>query len=409
MKIIKSDTGFLLYKKIFRILFARQARLVLWQNNASAGRKVSLSKLNSFNMKSGKFTCTMDAGSQLQNSLPLYCYAKSGPLIFKCTIEELGKTFLSLTMPDEIKVLDEGDVAPIENLFGDLLPDFRDAIKFTSSIDFELDQHDEDTEPEKFEYTENDLEELNEKIRNHKEGDESLLVKGQKRGPLWETKIPEGSKEEESTFKISGNREDIGDSIIKVKAKTSAGEKENQAMRVKRLGPPPANKLEKASDRFKFFSASPEAKAATFKVKGSGPSQEANVVKAKAMSQRSNRDRDFLKKEFDPTSSLEAEEKMFASKRESPRARPKKDKWVKVQRKGDSQIHFLRLFDLSRGGMGFIALGDQDFPKGSDIHVLGFDEFDLDDPIVGKVMSLRPLDDTQIEFKIGVKFSEGQD
>jgi hypothetical protein len=40
---------------------------------------------------------------------------------------------------------------------------------------------------------------------------------------------------------------------------------------------------------------------------------------------------------------------------------------------------------------------------------MGFNEFLLDDPLIGKVMSIRPMDEHQVEFKVGVKFTEGQD
>ncbi len=132
----------------------------------------------------------------------------------------------------------------------------------------------------------------------------------------------------------------------------------------------------------------------------------AGYMKVKSMSQRSSRDQEFLNQEFSPT--LDEEDKMFADKRESPRARPKVDKWVKLRLKSQEEVHTLKLFDLSRGGMGFITYDLDSFPKGSEVLVVGFDQFDLDDPLFGKVMSHRQVDDSQIEFKIGIKFDEGQ-
>lgn len=136
----------------------------------------------------------------------------------------------------------------------------------------------------------------------------------------------------------------------------------------------------------------------------SGP----DYMKVKSMAERSTRDQEFLNNEFDSVS-LDEEEKMFADKRESPRARPKIDKWVKIKTSLSDEIHFLRLFDLSRGGIGFLTMDAHLFPKGTTIQVIGFEEFDLDDPLVGVIMSQRPIDETQIEFKIGVKFNEGQE
>ena len=133
-----------------------------------------------------------------------------------------------------------------------------------------------------------------------------------------------------------------------------------------------------------------------------------NFGKATAMNERSSRDQNFLNNEFDNVS-IEEEERMFADKRESPRSRPKVEKWVKVKSLTNHQVHLLKLFDLSRGGMSFVVINPLLFPKGSSVEVLGFDEFDLDDPLGGKVMSHRALDETQIEFKIGIKFNYGQD
>jgi hypothetical protein len=44
-----------------------------------------------------------------------------------------------------------------------------------------------------------------------------------------------------------------------------------------------------------------------------------------------------------------------------------------------------------------------------EVFVMGFDAFDLDDPLVGIIMSQRAVDETNVEFKIGIKFSEGQE
>lgn len=133
-----------------------------------------------------------------------------------------------------------------------------------------------------------------------------------------------------------------------------------------------------------------------------------DYYKVKSMSQRSNRDQDLLNTEFDGVS-LDEEDRIFAEKRESPRARPKIDKRVKVKLKSADQIFNLKLFDLSRGGLGFVAEEEGRFPKGEIILVTGFDGFDLDDPMVGTVMSIRPIDGEMSAWKVGVKFESGQD
>lgn len=128
----------------------------------------------------------------------------------------------------------------------------------------------------------------------------------------------------------------------------------------------------------------------------------------KTMSERTVRDQDFLNLEFD-SMSLEEEDKFFANKRSSPRARPKSEKWVKVQVGEDEEVHRLKLYDLSRGGMSFVTQDNDIFARGSAVFVIGFEDFDLDDPLVGKVMSLRPMGEAdEFEWKVGVKFTDGQ-
>jgi hypothetical protein len=136
-----------------------------------------------------------------------------------------------------------------------------------------------------------------------------------------------------------------------------------------------------------------------------------DVMKVKSLSERSSRDQEWFNQEFGNQLSLDEEEKLFAGKRESPRARPKVERRVKVAKVPSSGSASFKLFDLSRGGMAFIVDIDNEneFSRGQEVHILGFDEFDLDDPIIGKVMSVRPIDENQLEFKVGVKFDVGQD
>jgi hypothetical protein len=131
-----------------------------------------------------------------------------------------------------------------------------------------------------------------------------------------------------------------------------------------------------------------------------------DFMKVKSMAQRTSRDQEFLKNEFNPT--LDEEDKLFADKRESPRARPKMEKLVKFMNEGSEDIHSLRLFDLSQGGLSFLTLEPNKFPKGAIIMVLGFGDFGLDDPIIAEIMSHRSVDDSQVEFKVGCKFHDGQ-
>lgn len=139
-----------------------------------------------------------------------------------------------------------------------------------------------------------------------------------------------------------------------------------------------------------------------------GPEDHSDTLKVKSMSERSSRDQEFLNNEFNSVS-LDEEERMYADKRESPRARPKIDKWVKVSSDASDGVQIVKLFDLSQGGIAFVTFEPNLFPKGSRIQVTGFDSFNLDDPLIGQVMSQRPIDESQVEYKIGCKFDEGQD
>lgn len=144
----------------------------------------------------------------------------------------------------------------------------------------------------------------------------------------------------------------------------------------------------------------------TTRIKHEVKPPEKNYMVVKSMRERSNRDQEFLNNQFTPT--LDEEDKLFAEFRESPRARPKMDKFVKVRAEDAEEIHSCKLFDLSQGGIGFITKDANLFPKGSSILVLGFEEFNLDDALVAKVMSHRAVDDIDSEFKVGCKFADGQ-
>lgn len=270
MKVITSNTDFIAYRKIFKHLKANHCPLVVWQLMDEGKREVTNSRLNSFHNESKLLHFELN-GTKFNPSLPIYCYAEDGQLIFKTAVHEVSEKYLSLVVPNEIKIIGESEEKVIRAQIG------RDL------------------------------------------------------STVW---------------------------------------------RVKRLN------LDKIDE---------------------GP----DYIRVKSMAQRSSRDQDFLNSEFDGVS-LDEEDRIFADKRESPRARPKVDKWVKVQPAGDSTIHRFKLFDLSRGGMGFVVEDNDLFPKGTEVHVLGFDEFDLDDPLVGQVMSLRPINEDEFEWKVGVKFNDGQ-
>ncbi len=273
MKVIKSDSGFLAYQKIFKHVHNNQSELVLWQISATGERNISRSRLNSFHLDTGLLHFEKATDLAFADETVLFCYCEDEQFIFKAHIQNVKDAVFTVEVPPEIKLLEESDIHVIKGQIGVDLTD------------------------------------------------------------TWKTK---------------------------------------------RLN-----------------------------VDVPGSSNGPDYMRVKSMAERSSRDQEFLNNEFDSVS-LDEEEKLFAGKRESPRARPKIDKWVKIKTDSSDEVHFLRLFDLSRGGIGFLTMDVHLFPKGSSINVVGFEEFDLDDPLVGVIMSHRAIDETQIEFKIGVKFNEGQ-
>ncbi len=274
MRVLDQENSFLMYQKIFSNVQANDCSLVIWQVSPNSGqRSINYSKLNSYYMDKKLLHFKLPNNTGLDQALPIYCYSEDVQFIFKTTILDIRDNVFSLSMPSEIKMLEDSE---------------RNKIKGQMGLDLNSDY-----------------------------------------------------------------------------------------LRVRRL------------NVFASNDVSP------------------GYMKLKSMTQRSPRDQDFLNHEFG-TISLDEEEKLFAGQRETPRARPKDDKWVRIKISDSENIYRLKLFDLSQGGMAFITFDLNIFPKTSKVYILGIDAHDLDDPLVGQVMSHRQLDDSQIEWKIGVKFDDGQ-
>jgi hypothetical protein len=274
VRVFDQETGFLVFQKIFNNLQSNDCPLVIWQYDPSEDKRyINESRLNSYSLESKLMHLSFFKSSKLQKVLPLYCYSEEGQIIFKTSIHEIKEGYFSLTLPKEIKVLEDLE---------------RDDLHVKIGINLNADY-----------------------------------------------------------------------------------------MRVKRLN-----------------FGTPEIPYG-------------GHMRLKSMAQRSKRDQEFLNEEFGILS-VDEEDKLFASQRETPRARPKVEKWVRIKIEGSEEILNLKLFDLSQGGMAFVALDEKIFPKGITIYLMGIDSRELDDPLVGKIMSHRPIDELQIEWKIGVKFEEGQ-
>ncbi len=141
-------------------------------------------------------------------------------------------------------------------------------------------------------------------------------------------------------------------------------------------------------------------------IKGSLPGVDTSPwrVKSYAAPDRSSRDMAIFEGEL-AAMGVDEEDKLFAGKREAPRKRVPGNRQIRVTLEGVGAEGDYRLFDLSRGGLAFVAFGEKDFPKGAHVHVVEFDSKRLDEPLVGEVMSVRELDGSG-EWKVGVKFVE---
>jgi hypothetical protein len=271
MKVVKSDSGFLIFNKIFKLIQSNRHLLTLWQVTSSGERNILKSCLNSFHMETKFLHLKRDDEIEIDLGQPVFCYSPDTQCIFKSSVKDIKTGVLSIAIPDEIKFLDEDDVK---------------VIKGASGIDL---------------------------------------------AAVW------------------------------------------------------------------------KVKSLNLDIKETPP----DFMRVKSMKDRTTRDQELLNKEFYPIG-LDEEEKLFAGQRETPRGRPKIDKWVKVVSSLEEKVLLLRLFDLSQGGISFITPDTHLFPKGSSIKVVGFNDFDLDDPLIGEVMSERAIDESKLDYKIGCKFQEGQ-
>lgn len=269
MRVIKSDSGFLAYQKLFKSIQTNNSDVTVWQVTSSGERKISLSRLNSFHLESALLHFELPEDNVIDMDVPLYVYSEEAQFIFKSDIKEVRNNVFTAQFPSEIKLLEEPDVT---------------VVKGKTGVDL---------------------------------------------GGIWKTKRTQIEQDRKPDYMV-----------------------------------------------------------------------------VKSMRDRSTRDQEFLNNEFNPT--IDEEEKMYADKRETPRARPKNDKFVKIKTLMSDEVHTFKLFDLSQGGIAFITMEPQLFPKNDLIQIMGFEEFNLDDPLIARVMSQRALDDTQIDFKVGCKFEEGQ-
>lgn len=119
---------------------------------------------------------------------------------------------------------------------------------------------------------------------------------------------------------------------------------------------------------------------------------------------QSDHDKEFFEKELSYVT-LDEEDKKYEGQRDAPRAKPPEGKFIIVQTKDLSRPQeTLPLYDLSRGGMGFMVFSSEAYSQGETLNVYGFDSKKFDNPMLAIVRSVREADEKGIQFKVGCEF-----
>ena len=119
---------------------------------------------------------------------------------------------------------------------------------------------------------------------------------------------------------------------------------------------------------------------------------------------QSDRDKAIFEEELSFIT-LDEEDRLYADKRDAPRARPPEGKQITMQLADASQKPSTHtLFDLSRGGLAVLTLDEKEYKSGDIVHIQSFDDRVLDAPMIAEVKSVREADDQGIQFKVGLQF-----
>lgn len=139
---------------------------------------------------------------------------------------------------------------------------------------------------------------------------------------------------------------------------------------------------------------------------GSNPDRIETKMRGK-ITKRSESDQAFFEKELSYVT-LDDEDKKYEGQRNAPRAKPPEGKKIIVQTKDESKPQeTLPLYDLSRGGMGFMVFLAEAYSKGEVLNVYGFDDKTFDEPMFAIIRSIRDADELGVEFKVGCQFIDG--
>lgn len=104
------------------------------------------------------------------------------------------------------------------------------------------------------------------------------------------------------------------------------------------------------------------------------------------------------------SAALSEEDKLFADKRDAPRARPTQGKVVFIKTSTDEDS--FDLYDLSMGGMSVITSKVASFSEQEEVCVLGFDDKRFEEPLKAIVRSVRDIEDLLGQYKVGLQFLE---
>lgn len=178
-----------------------------------------------------------------------------------------------------------------------------------------------------------------------------------------------------------------------------------------KVAPSYVEALEPPQKGYEFVSGSgPDANVAPDwqRAEGGGRTERIETMWKGAISQHNNqsdRDKNLFEQELSFVT-LDEEDKKYADQRIAPRAKPPEGKMVIIQSKTHSfkQEEVCPLYDLSRGGLGFMVFSESAYEKGEVVNVLGFDESKFDQPMFVIVRSIREADELGIQFKVGCQF-----
>lgn len=144
------------------------------------------------------------------------------------------------------------------------------------------------------------------------------------------------------------------------------------------------------------------------KVTGSSGADHIETKMRGTIGKQSDHDKAFFEQELSYVT-LDEEDKKYEGQRNAPRAKPPEGKMIIIQTKDNSKPQeTLPLYDLSRGGMGFMVFSGDAYGKGEVLNVYGFDNKKFDQPMFAIIRSVREADEMGIQFKIGCQFIEAK-